>query len=57
MAESGIALLHDPALHAAVTAAALTRVRDLFCVERVVPMYEALYRRVVADGREGAKSR
>ena len=47
MARSGLALLNDPGLHRRVTAAAVQRVRELFCINRVIPMYESLYRRVV----------
>jgi L-malate glycosyltransferase len=47
MAGSAIALLTDHALHRRTTAAALERVRTLFCTERVVPMYEAYYRQVM----------
>lgn len=47
MAESGRTLLADSALHGRVTAAALQRVRQRFCAERIVPMYEAHYRRVL----------
>jgi L-malate glycosyltransferase len=50
MAASGVALLRDPALHARVTEAAVRRVRERFCVDRIVPMYEAHYSRVLADG-------
>ena len=50
MAESGIALLSDEALHRRVTAAALARVQTSFCTERVVPMYEAYYQRII-DGK------
>jgi N-acetyl-alpha-D-glucosaminyl L-malate synthase BshA len=46
MAESAVAVLGDAELHGRITAAAVTRVRASFCVTRVVPMYEALYRRV-----------
>jgi L-malate glycosyltransferase len=49
MAGSAIALLTDHALHGRTTAAALERVRTLFCTERVVPMYEAYYRQVVGQ--------
>jgi N-acetyl-alpha-D-glucosaminyl L-malate synthase BshA len=44
MAASAIALLNDEALHERVSLAACRRVREEFCVERVVPMYEACYR-------------
>jgi hypothetical protein len=30
-----------------VAAAAASRVRELFCVDRVVPMYEAFYEKIV----------
>ena len=48
MAASAIALLTDPALHRRVTDAARTRVSDEFCVNRVVPMYERYYERMLA---------
>ena len=48
MAESAIALLRDPARHAAVAVAAARSVRARFCAERVVPEYEALYEAAIA---------
>ena len=48
MAESGIALLRDPARHAAVAAAAARSVRQRFCAEGVVPQYELLYENAIA---------
>jgi N-acetyl-alpha-D-glucosaminyl L-malate synthase BshA len=50
MADSGIALLTDPALRARVTEAAVRVVRERFCVERIVPMYELHYQRVLQGG-------
>jgi len=47
MARSAIAVLTDPALHASMTEAASRRVREQFCAERVVPMYEQFYEAVV----------
>ena len=47
MAASAIAVLTDPQRHRSIAAAACKRVRELFCEERVVPMYEALYTRVL----------
>ena len=47
MADSAVLLLTDDALHARVSAAGCRRVREEFCVERVVPMYEACYRAVL----------
>jgi N-acetyl-alpha-D-glucosaminyl L-malate synthase BshA len=47
MAASAVSLLTDPALQARIARAGSARVRELFCVERIVPMYEAFYRRVV----------
>ena len=47
MAASGIALLSDGALHRRIASAAAAVVRDRFCVERIVPMYEAHYARVL----------
>ena len=49
MAASAIALLRDPVRHRQVAQAACQRVRTEFCADRVVPMYEACYRKLV-DG-------
>jgi L-malate glycosyltransferase len=49
MAERGIALLTDPALRASITQTAVEMVRTRYCTERIVPLYEAEYRRVRAD--------
>jgi N-acetyl-alpha-D-glucosaminyl L-malate synthase BshA len=47
MAASAVSLLTDPDLHARVVARAVTRVREQFCVDRVVPMYERFYEHVL----------
>ena len=47
MAASAVALLNDSELHARVAANAVTRVREQFCVDRVVPMYESFYEKVL----------
>ena len=47
MAASAVLLLKDETLHQRVAAEAWRRVREEFCVERVVPMYEACYRKVL----------
>jgi N-acetyl-alpha-D-glucosaminyl L-malate synthase BshA len=47
MAASGIALLTDAVLYRRIADAAAQLVRDRFCVERIVPMYEAHYARVL----------
>lgn len=52
MAASVVKLLTDPAHHRQVGQAACRRVREHFCVERVVPMYEDFYREVIR--RRGA---
>jgi N-acetyl-alpha-D-glucosaminyl L-malate synthase BshA len=44
MAESSIALLTDADLHQRMARAACRRVREDFCTDRVVPLYEACYR-------------
>ncbi len=49
MAASAVAILKDPARHAAVGQAACRRVREHFSVERVVPMYERCYLQLVGD--------
>jgi N-acetyl-alpha-D-glucosaminyl L-malate synthase BshA len=50
MAASALAILTDDELHARMGMAACRRVREQFCVERVVPMYEACYRDVLNGG-------
>ena len=47
MAASAVALLTDGALHRTIATAARARVAERFCAERVVPMYEAFYERVL----------
>jgi L-malate glycosyltransferase len=46
MAGSAISLLKDPRLHTSIADAASRRVREQFCSERVVPMYEQFYETV-----------
>jgi L-malate glycosyltransferase len=48
MAESAIALLCDEALHARLSAESFRVATERFSADRVVPLYEALYRRVAA---------
>ncbi len=48
MAASAVALLTNPALHHDMARAACRRVQTEFCVERVVPMYEACYRELLS---------
>lgn len=52
MAGRAVALLTDPDLHARVSANAASLVRTTYCADRIVPLYEAAYRRVLA-GRTG----
>ena len=47
MAESGVMVLTDAAKHRAIAAAAYARVRNEFCAEKIVPMYERCYQSVV----------
>lgn len=47
MAESAVGLLTDPVARARMGEAACRRVREQFCVERVVPMYESCYRELL----------
>jgi L-malate glycosyltransferase len=46
MAASAIAVLSDPSLHYRIAETACTRVREHFCVDLVVPMYERYYEQV-----------
>ena len=50
MAESGVTLLRDPERHRRMAEAALASVLQRFCVNAIVPQYEALYREVIARG-------
>jgi N-acetyl-alpha-D-glucosaminyl L-malate synthase BshA len=47
MAASGAALLEDPRLHARIARTARDHVLDCFGVERIVPLYEDCYQRVL----------
>ena len=51
MAASTLLLLRDPVLHAMMADAARRRVLDTFSADRIVPMYEAAYERLVAAHR------
>jgi N-acetyl-alpha-D-glucosaminyl L-malate synthase BshA len=51
MAKSAVALLTDPRLHRQITAAALKNVREKFCEEKIVPLYEAYYEEVRGRAR------
>jgi N-acetyl-alpha-D-glucosaminyl L-malate synthase BshA len=50
MADRGIALLTDSALHASVARNAADVVRNRYCTDLVVPLYEMQYRDVLASG-------
>ena len=47
MAESGVMLLSDPAKHRTIADAACARVRNDFCAEKIVPIYEKCYESVI----------
>ena len=51
MAASTLRLLRDPDLQARMSEAAVRRVCDKFTSERIVPMYEAAYERLLASTR------
>jgi N-acetyl-alpha-D-glucosaminyl L-malate synthase BshA len=48
MAASALRLLRDPDLHGRMAEAAVRRVCEKFAAERIVPMYEAAYERLLA---------
>ena len=48
MADRAVALLTDRALHASIGHAAADAVRTRFCTDRLVPLYESVYRDVAA---------
>jgi len=47
MAERALRLVNDPELGRAIGRAAAASVAERFCIDRVVPMYEALYRQLI----------
>ena len=47
MADSGIALLLDPALQAAFSQASRDRAEEYFCTTRVMPLYEGYYQEII----------
>jgi N-acetyl-alpha-D-glucosaminyl L-malate synthase BshA len=47
MADSGVMVLSNPDKHRAIAQAACARVRDDFCADKIVPMYEESYRSVM----------
>ena len=47
-AERGVTLLTDPDLHARVSDNAASLVRTKYCTDRIVPIYEAAYQRVLS---------
>jgi N-acetyl-alpha-D-glucosaminyl L-malate synthase BshA len=51
MARSAVSLLSDPALHRRIATAARRSIVERFCVDRVVPMYEAYYEEIVGSHR------
>jgi len=55
MADASIRLLEDPVLWRSASAAARARAVERFTADRVVPRYEALYERLLADRRSGDK--
>ena len=51
MAESGVALLTDPALHARMAAAGRQIITEKFCANLIVPRYEAFYTELIGEVR------
>ena len=48
MVDSSLALLTNPALHQRIAAAGWRTVRECFCADEIVPLYEAYYEEVLA---------
>ena len=46
---AAVALLTEPNLHARVSDNAAALVRTTYCADRIVPLYEAAYLRVLGD--------
>ena len=55
MAQSAVSLLSNPERHRAVATAALTAVLQRFCVNVIVPRYEAFYAQVLAGRGESVR--
>lgn len=55
MAESGLRLLEDPALWREFSAASRERAETTFSVDRVVPLYEEFYARVIQRSRDSSR--
>jgi hypothetical protein len=49
MADSGVALLTDAALHRAIAAAGRRVVAERFCADLIVPRYEHFYTELVGE--------
>ena len=56
MAECGVALLTNRDLRASITTAAAEMVRTRYCTDLIVPLYEAQYRDVMEQSRNGLAS-
>lgn len=54
LAESALAILGDPARHAAMRTAARARAVDAFALEAIAPRYEAVYREVLRRSGESS---
>ena len=50
MADSAVGLLTDEARRKAMGREATSRVHEKYCEERILPMYEACYRRLIEAG-------
>ena len=55
MAETAVALLRDQRLGRRVGERAAATVRERFCAERIVPLYERLYHEVLEGARAGGR--
>ena len=57
MVDSSLAVLTDPALHERIASAGCRTVRERFCAEVIVPLYEAYYEEVLGKKRRGRVAR
>ena len=49
MADSGMTLLSDPELHAAVAERGRRTVKERFCADLIVPRYESFYTELIGE--------